>query len=110
MKLVSGLVRPDKVEAVKAALGKMNVSGLTVTEARDFSPQKHETTVWRGHEYSIGCSVKMELSAVVHDDDVDQVVSVIIRTARTGTAGDGHVRVMSVDHRYDICTGQRDVS
>lgn len=76
----------------------MNISALTVTGARDFSPQKHETTVWRGHEYSIGCSVKMELSAVVHDDDVDQVVSVIIRTARTGTAGDGHVRVMSVDH------------
>jgi nitrogen regulatory protein P-II 1 len=110
MKLVSSLVRPNKVDAVKDALRQINVVALAIAEARDHSPQKHETTVWRGCEYSIGSSLKVEIRLVVHDDDVDEVVGVILRSARTGKVGDGHVCVTSVDHRYNICTGQRDVS
>jgi nitrogen regulatory protein P-II 1 len=110
MKLISSLVRPDKVDAVKEALGKINVVALTVAETRDHSPQKHETIAWMGHLHNIGSSPKMEIRLVVHDDDVDEVISAIMKSARTGTVGDGHVCVTSVEHRYNICTGQRDVS
>jgi len=110
MKLISSLVRPDRLEAVKKGLGTINVVGLSVVEARDHSPQWHESLVWKGHEYNVGSSLKIEIRVVVHDDDVDAVIGTIMRFARTGTLGDGHVCVMSVEHRYDICTGQRDVS
>jgi nitrogen regulatory protein P-II 1 len=86
------------------------ITQAKLDEARDHSPQKHETAVWMGREYSIGSSLKMEIRLVVHDDDVDEVVGAILRSARTGREGDGHVCVTSVDHRYDICKGQREVS
>jgi len=110
MKLISSLVRPECLDTVKKQLNSLNVAGLTVAEARDHSPQRHETAVWMGREYSVGSSLKVEIRVVVHDDDVDDVIGVILRSARTGRAGDGHVCVMSVEHRYNICTGQRDVS
>jgi nitrogen regulatory protein P-II 1 len=110
MKLISGLVRPEKIDEVKVGLGRINVVAITVAGVHDHAPQKHETTIWRGHEYRLEASHKVEVRFVVHDDDVDQAVGVIMRIARTGTAGDGHVCVMSIDHRYDICTGVRDVS
>ena len=110
MKLITGVVRPDKVDAVKAALAQVHAGGITVAGIHDHTPQKYDTTVWRGHDCSLGYSVKVEIKLVVHDDAVDEVVNVIIRTARTGAAGDGHVAVASLDHRYSIRTGERDVS
>ena len=110
MKVITGLVRPDKVDAVKAALEQVHAGAMTVAKVHDHAPQQYETTVWRGHEYSLGFSLKMQITLVVHDEAVDEVVDAIIRTARTGAAGDGHVAVASLDHRYNIRTGERDVS
>jgi nitrogen regulatory protein P-II 1 len=110
VKLVSTIVRPDKLDCVKKTLTQVGVYGLTVWEVRDHSPQRHETTVWLGHEYNLGSSMKVEIDVVVHDDDVDNVVSEIIRTARTGQAGDGFVSVLPVEHRYNIHNGEREVS
>jgi nitrogen regulatory protein P-II 1 len=98
------------VPAVKEALGRINVVALTIAEAQDYSPQNHGTIAWMGHLHHIGSSLKMEIRVIVHDDDVDQVIGTIMRSARTGQAGDGHVCVTSVEHRYNISTGQRDVS
>jgi len=110
MKLISSVVRSAKVDEIKAALNKVNVFGLTVTEVHDHTPQKHETTVWKGHEYTVGFSHKLEIDLVVHDDDVDEVVRAIICSARTGEPGDGHVSVLPIEHRYNIQNGERDVS
>lgn len=109
MKLISSLVRPGKLDAVKRALSTVNVVALTVVEARDFAPQAHGTTVWRGHLYDVDSSVKMEIQVVVHDDDVDEIVETVIRAARTGAAGDGHVCVLPIDHRYTISGGRREI-
>jgi nitrogen regulatory protein P-II 1 len=110
MKLISSLVRPDKAGAVKAALSRVNVVAFAIAEARDYSPQEHETVVWMGHVRNIGSSLKVEIRLVVHDDDVDDVLDAIMRSARTGRVGDGHVCVTSIEHRYNISTGQRDIS
>ena len=110
MKLVSSIIRLEKLEDVKNALTHMHVHGLTVWEVHDHSQQRHETTVWMGREYNLGWSMKVEIAAVVDDDDVDSVVSEIIRTARTGQPGDGFVSVMPVEHRYNIRNGAREVS
>jgi nitrogen regulatory protein P-II 1 len=110
MKLISGLVRPERMDAVKHALGAINVVAFTVAEAHDHAPQKHGTVAWMGHLHQLASSLKMEFRVVVHEDDVDEVIEAIMRSARTGRMGDGHVCVTPVEHRYNICTGQRDVS
>jgi len=110
MKLISSIVRPEKVDVIRAALYRINVFGLTVAQVHDYAPQEHETTVWKGHEYTLGFCVKMAIDFVVHDDDVDEVVKLLICTARTGGAGDGFVSVLPVEHRYNIHSGEREVT
>jgi nitrogen regulatory protein P-II 1 len=97
------------VEAVKEALRGVNVVAFAIAEALDHSPQAHETIVWMGRVRSIGSSLKMEIRLVVHDDDVDEGIDAIMRSARTGRMGDGHVCVVPIEHRYNISTGQRDI-
>ena len=109
MKLIRSVIHPDKVEDVKAALTKADVSWLTVTQVCDHNPQQAHTMMWRGRRFEIG-AVRMEVDVAVHDDDVDRVVDVIIRTARTGGIDDGYVSVIPVEHRYEIRTGRRAVS
>ena len=110
MKLIGSLVRPDRVDDVTIALGQLNLFAITVTHVHDSAPQDHGTTIWRAHEYRLVSSLKMEIRLVVHDDEVDQAIGVIMRAARTGRVGDGYVCVMPPDHRYNTATGQREVS
>jgi nitrogen regulatory protein PII len=106
MKLIKSIVRPDKVDAVKDAVGKINVSGMTVTEVRGHGKQKGHTAVYRGQEYSVSLLPKMQIEIVIPDDIVDDVVKAIILAARTGEVGDGRVFVTPVTHSYKIRTGE----
>ena len=106
MKLIKSIVRPNKVDEVKDALGKLNVSGLTVTEVRGHGRQKGHTAIYRGQEYNVSLLPKMEIELVVADALVDEVVKAIIQTARTGEIGDGRVFVMPVHESYRIRTGE----
>ena len=108
MKLIKSIVRPNKVEEVKDALGKINVAGMTVTEVRGHGKQKGHTAIYRGQEYNISLLPKMEIELVVADEIVDTVVQAIIQTARTGEIGDGRVFVLPVSHSYKIRTGERE--
>jgi len=109
MKLIKSIVRPDKVDAVKDAVGKINVAGLTVTEVRGHGKQKGHTAVYRGKEYNVSLLPKMQIEMVVPDGIVDDVVKAIIQAARTGEIGDGRVFVIPVGESYRIRTGERDV-
>jgi nitrogen regulatory protein P-II 1 len=84
MKLISSLVRPDRVDAVKEALAKVNVIAFATSEAQDYSPQAHATIAWMGHLHRTESSLKAEIRLVVQDDDVDAVIDAIMRSARTG--------------------------
>jgi nitrogen regulatory protein P-II 1 len=106
MQLIKAIIRPDKVEDVKDALGKVNVSGITVSEVRGHGKQKGHTTVYRGKEYEVTLLPKMQIETVVPDDIVDLAVETIIRTARTGAIGDGRVFVIPVARSYKIRTGE----
>ena len=110
MKLIHSLVRTSKLDDVKSALCRLNVRGLATIEMKDHSPQEHPTGVWRGQPYRLDFTPKAWLELVVDDDDVDDVVTTIIATARTGQAGDGHVCVIPLEHRYEIRTGARGAS
>jgi len=108
MQLIRAIVRPDKVDALKEALDKVQVSGLTVTEVRGHGKQKGHTAVYRGQEYNVSLVPKMSVEVVVPDDRVDPVVQAIITAARTGEIGDGRVFVTPVTHSYKIRTGERE--
>jgi nitrogen regulatory protein P-II 1 len=108
MKLISCIVRMEKLEAVKTALDRIQVSAIAAAEVHDYAPQKRETVVWRGHECDLGFSLKIAISVIVDDETVDETVKAIICAARTGQVGDGHVSVSPVDHRYSIRTGERE--
>lgn len=110
MKLIKGIVRPDKVDVVKDALGKINVTGMTVTEVRGHGKQKGHTAIYRGKEYSVSLLPKMQIETVVADTAVDDVVKAIIQAARTGEIGDGRVFVIPVEHSYRIRTGEMDLT
>src|SRR6202171_4955787 len=106
MKLIKAIVRPNKVDEVKDALTKLNVSGMTVTEVRGHGKQKGHTAVYRGQEYNVSLLPKMQIEIVIPDEMVDDVVKAIILAARTGEVGDGRVFVTPVTHSYKIRTGE----
>jgi nitrogen regulatory protein PII len=106
MKLIKAIVRPNKLDEVKDALGKLNVSGVTVSEVRGHGKQKGHTAIYRGQEYDVSLLPKMEIEVVVPDDLVDEAVKAIIQTARTGEIGDGRVFVLPVGQSFRIRTGE----
>jgi nitrogen regulatory protein P-II 1 len=110
MKLIHGMVRAHKIDEVKNALSRLNVCGVVMADVKDCSSQEHPTGSWMGHLYTVGFTPKIAFHVVVHDEEADLVVRTIICTARTGCLGDGDVSVIPLEHRYDIRTGERNVS
>src|SRR6201989_2419580 len=106
MKLIKAIVRPNKVDDVREALEKLNISGLTVSEVRGHGKQKGHTAVYRGKEYQVTLLPKMQIETVVSDDMVAPAVEAIIGAARTGEIGDGRVFVTPVARSYKIRTGE----
>ena len=108
MTLLKAIVRPDKVENVKEALGQLGIAGMTVTEVRGHGKQKGHTAIYRGKEYAVDLLPKMQIEVVVNNQLSDQVVKAIIQAARTGEIGDGRVFVIPVTQSYRIRTGEVD--
>jgi nitrogen regulatory protein PII len=106
MKLIKSIVRPNKVDEVKDALGRLNISGMTVTEVRGHGRQKGHTAIYRGKEYNVSLLPKMEIETVVEDGLVEEAVKAIVTAARTGEIGDGRVFVIPVEQSYKIRTGE----
>ena len=109
MKLVKAIVRPNKVDDVKNALEKIQISGMTVTEVRGHGKQKGHTAIYRGQEYNVSLLPKMEIEVVLPDSIVDDAVKAIIEAARTGEIGDGRIFVIPVGESYKIRTGEKEV-
>ncbi|MEW6423487.1 MAG: P-II family nitrogen regulator [Bacillota bacterium] len=106
MTKVECILRPGKLEDVKDALGKFGIHGMTVTQVIGCGLQKGRTEVYRGTEYSINLLPKIKVEIVIRDQDVDQVVSIITRAARTGEIGDGKIFIYPVADAVRIRTGE----
>ena len=107
MKLVTAIVKPFKLDDVKAALETLGVLGLTVSEVRGYGRQKGHTEVYRGAEYTVDLVPKVRLEILVDDLDADKVVETVTEAARTGKIGDGKVWVTPVDSVVRVRTGER---
>jgi nitrogen regulatory protein P-II 1 len=106
MKLVVAIIKPFRLDEVKAALLSAGIQGMTVTEVRGFGRQKGHTEVYRGAEYQIDFVPKVRLEILVDDGDAERVVQAIMEHARTGQIGDGKLWVVPVDSVYRIRTGE----
>ena len=92
MKLITAIIKPFKLDDVKAAL-EASGSGLTVSEASGYGRQKGHTEVYRGAEYTVDLVPKVRIEVVVDDADAEEVVDVVVKAAQTGKIGDGKVWV-----------------
>ncbi|HEX3814319.1 MAG TPA: P-II family nitrogen regulator [Mycobacteriales bacterium] len=108
MKLVTAIIKPFKLDDVRAALESLGVAGMTVTEVQGFGRQKGHTEVYRGAEYQVDLVPKLKLEILVDDLDAEDVVASVAKAARTGSIGDGKVWAVSVDALLRVRTGERD--
>ena len=107
MKLVTAIIRPEKLEAVRNSLESYGVQGLTVSEASGYGRQRGHTEVYRGAEYTVDLLPKVRVEVLVADDLADDIVDVLVATANTGRAGDGKVWLVDVQEAVRVRTGER---
>jgi nitrogen regulatory protein PII len=108
LKLVTAIIKPHKLDEVKAALQAAGVAGLTVTEVRGYGRQRGHTEIYRGAEYTVEFIPKVKLEVLTADAGVDAVIDAVVGVARSGEVGDGKVFVTSVDRAVRIRTGETD--
>ena len=108
MKMITAIVKPFKLDEVRAALMALGVSGMSVTEIKGFGRQRGHTELYRGAEYTVDFVPKSRIEVAVRSDLVDQVVDAIINTAKTGKVGDGKIFVSDLSRVVRIRTGEED--
>ena len=108
MKLISAIIKPFKLDDVRAALSEIGVSSMTVTEVKGFGRQRGHTELYRGAEYVVDFVPKTRIEVAVKDALVDQVVEAIIGAAKTGKVGDGKIFITDLERVLRIRTGEAD--
>ncbi len=108
MKLVTAIIKPFKLDDVRAALSEIGVSGMTVTEVKGFGRQRGHTELYRGAEYVVDFVPKTRVDVAVRSELVDQVVEAVVKAAKTGKVGDGKIFISDIDRVVRIRTGETD--
>lgn len=106
MKLVTAIIKPFKMDDVRAALSEIGVQGITVTEVKGFGRQRGHTELYRGAEYVVDFLPKLKLEIAVADAQVDATIEAIIQAANTGKIGDGKIFVSAMEQVIRIRTGE----
>lgn len=107
MKLIQAIIKPFKLDEVKAALTGIGIEGITVSEVKGFGRQKGHTELYRGAEYVVDFIPKVKLEIAVADDLVSTVIETIEQTAKTGRIGDGKIFVLQLEEVVRIRTGEK---
>jgi nitrogen regulatory protein P-II 2 len=106
MKLVTAIIKPFKLDEVRAALSGVGVQGITVTEVKGFGRQKGHTELYRGAEYVVDFLPKTKLAVAVQDELLNSVIEAIEKSANTGKIGDGKIFVFDLLQVIRIRTGE----
>jgi nitrogen regulatory protein P-II 1 len=107
MKKIEAIIRPEKLESVRAALEKIDSPGLMITEIEGHGKQKGLEQQWRGKKYKVELLPKVKIEIVVHDKDLDKFIEGISRAASTGRIGDGKIFVYPLEDAFRIRTGEK---
>jgi len=108
MKMITAVIKPFRLDEVRAALATLGVSGMTVTEVKGFGRQRGHTELYRGAEYTIDFVPKSRIEVAVSDELAEQVVDAIAQAAKTGTVGDGKIFIWDLERAVRIRTGEID--
>ncbi|MEM9531034.1 MAG: P-II family nitrogen regulator [Pseudomonadota bacterium] len=108
MKMVTAVIKPFKLDDVRAALSEVGVQGITVSEVQGFGRQKGHTELYRGAEYVVDFLPKVKLEIAVTDDRIEAVVEAITQSANTDRIGDGKIFVHALEQVVRIRTGETD--
>ena len=108
MKLVTAIIKPFKLEEVRAALTDLGFQGMTVSEVKGYGRQKGHTEIYRGAEYAVNFLPKIKIEVAVQSGDVNRAVDAIVTAAKTGQIGDGKIFVVPIEHTVRIRTGETD--
>jgi nitrogen regulatory protein P-II 1 len=106
MKMVKAIIKPEQFDIVKKALEDYGVTGMTVTEVQGRGEQKGITLEYRGKPTVVDMLPKIQIEIVIRDQEVDNLITTIIRAARTGTIGDGKIFVLPVETAIRVRTGE----
>jgi nitrogen regulatory protein PII len=107
MKKVEAIIKPFKLDDVKAALTEIGIQGMTVTEVKGFGRQKGHTEVYRGAEYTVDFLPKVKIELVIADSKLEAVLNAIAKSASTGKIGDGKIFVSNIEDAIRIRTGEK---
>ena len=108
MKMLMAVIKPFKLDEVRAALTDAGITGMTVTEVKGYGRQKGHTEIYRGAEYAVNFLPKVKIEVAVASDQVDRAIEAITRAAKTGQIGDGKIFISPVEHSVRIRTGETD--
>lgn len=108
MKLITAIVRKEKLNDVLAQLFEHDIHGVTVTKVRGHGGETENVETYRGLTVKMELTEKIRLDIAVTEPFVDRTVDVILKAARTGEVGDGKVFVLPVEKAYRIRTGEED--
>lgn len=107
MKMITAMIRPGKLDAVKDALVAIDIVGMTVTDARGFGRQKGQVERYRGTEFKVDFLPKLKVMIIIPDEKIEAALSAISTAAHTGEIGDGKIFVSPVEDAIRIRTGDR---
>lgn len=107
MKLVTAVIKPQKLDDVKAALRAIGVKGITVSEVSGVGRQGGHVEVYRGAEYPIDLLQKIRFEILADSKDVQPIIDAIVKSAATGQIGDGKIWVTAVEEVVRVRTGER---
>ena len=110
MQMIEAIIKPAKLEQVKAALTGLGIVGMTAVECKGFGKQMGHTERYRGGKMDVGFVPKILLKICVKPQDTEAAVAAIIESARTGAVGDGKIFVYPITKVVRIRTGETDES
>jgi nitrogen regulatory protein PII len=106
MQMIEAVIKPHKIDAVKHALAKLGILGVTAIECKGFGRQMGHTERYRGAKMDVGFVPKVMLKICVKSEDVDKATAAIVEAARSGEVGDGKIFVYPVERVIRIRTGE----
>ncbi len=110
MKLVTCVVRPERLQAVKGALFEVGVTGMTLSRVSGHGGETEIVEHYRGSALVLEFRDKVKIEMAVSEPFVEATIQAIVRAARTGEVGDGKIFVQELERVVRIRTGERDVN
>lgn len=110
MKMITAIIRPHKLDDLEQAVARIGVQGMTVSEVQGYGRQHGHLEVYRGAEYRVDFTPRMQVQIAVDDGLVEPLVEAIANVTRTGKVGDGRIFVAAIGQAIRIRTGETGVA